>query len=235
MYDVRVDPEIFEKYPGYAVLVIYASGVANGPSNEVSIEALRAAEASAHEEFGDGKPATHPHIAAWREAYRSFGSKPSKFLCSVEALLSRTLKGNDLPPINAVVDLYNAVSIRHVLPVGGEDRDRLTSDLVLKIADGSEQFEAMSAGEIESVSVDPGEVVFADSSGVTCRRWNWRQCARTQLVPDSTNMYFVLDSLAPFTRQQLQAAGDELVAGLRALSPDCVIEQFVVSGPDAPG
>jgi DNA/RNA-binding domain of Phe-tRNA-synthetase-like protein len=235
VFDVRVDPEIFETYPGYAVLVVYASALTNRDSSDESIALLREAEAQAREAFGEKKPASHPHIAAWREAYRTFGSKPSKFLCSVEALMSRTLKGNDLPPINEVVDLYNAVSIRHVLPIGGEDRDTLTSDLVLKFADGSEPFDAMSSGEIETVTVDPGEVVFADSTGVTCRRWNWRQCARTQLTTSTTNAYFILDSLPPFSLEQLQAAGDDLVAGLRRFSPDCRIEQFVISAPDAAG
>jgi DNA/RNA-binding domain of Phe-tRNA-synthetase-like protein len=235
VFDVRVDPEIFDRYPGYAVLVVYASGLTNRDSSDESIAMLREAEAQAREAFGDEKPASHPHIAAWREAYRSFGSKPSRFLCSVEALLARTLKGNDLPPINEVVDLYNAVSIRHVLPVGGEDREALTSDLVLKLAGGSEPFDAMSSGEIETVTVDPGEVVFADSTGVTCRRWNWRQCARTQLTTSTTNAYFILDSLPPFSLEQLQAAGDDLVAGLRRFSPDCRIEQFVISAPDAAG
>jgi len=235
VFDVRVAPEIFERYPGYAVLVVYASGLTSRESSDESVAMLREAEVHAREMFGDEKPASHPHVAAWREAYRSFGSKPSRFLCAVEALLSRTLKGNDLPPINEVVDLYNAVSIRNVLPVGGEDRDTLTSDLTLKFADGSEPFDAMSSGEIETVTVDPGEVVFVDSTGVTCRRWNWRQCARTQLTTATTNAYFVLDSLPPFTREQLQVAGDDLIEGLKQFSPDCEIEQFVISAPDAAG
>lgn len=229
MFDVRIDQAIFEKYPGYAVLVIYASGVTNSESTGQSVAMLREAETQARETFGGEKPTSHPHVVAWREAYRSFGSKPSKYLSSVEALLGRTLKGNDLPAINAIVDLYNAVSINHVLPVGGEDRDALTSDLVLKLADGSEPFDAMSTGEIEHP--DPGEVVYADSTGVTCRRWNWRQCARTQITPETNNIYFILDSLPPYTIDQLQAAGDDLVAGLEQISPECQIEQVLITAP----
>lgn len=227
MYSVQIAPEIFEKYPGYAVLVIYASGVTNSESTEQSAAMLREAEAHAREAFGGEKPTSHPHVAAWRDAYRSFGSKPSKYLSSVEALLGRTLKGNDLPAINAIVDLYNAVSINHVLPVGGEDRDTLTSDLVLKLADGSEPFDAMSTGEIEHP--DPGEVVYADSTGVTCRRWNWRQCARTQITPETKNIYFILDSLPPYSLDQLQAAGDALITGLEQFSPGSKIEQVLIS------
>lgn len=226
MHNVQVNPAIFERFPGYAVGVVYASGVVNHESTEASIAMLREAEAHARASFGDAKPVSHPHVAAWREAFREFGSKPSKFLCSAEALLGRTLKGNDLPAINAIVDLYNAVSIRHVLPIGGEDRDNLSSDVVLKFAGGSEQFDAMGTGEIEMAS--PGEAIWADSTGVTCRRWNWRQCARTQITPATSNIYFILDTLPPFTPDQLQSATDDLVAGLREISPGCQIEQFVL-------
>ncbi|HEV2579911.1 MAG TPA: phenylalanine--tRNA ligase beta subunit-related protein, partial [Ktedonobacteraceae bacterium] len=173
--------------------------------------------------FADAKPATHPHIAAWRQAYESFGAKPKKILCSVEALLSRTLKGNDLPTINYIVDLYNAISIRHVLPVGGEDLDRLESDLVLTFATGSEPFDSVENGEAVIAHPAPGEVVFADSAGVTCRCWNWRQCRRTQLTLDTRNAYFVLDCLAPYTIEELMCAGEELMQYLRDTSPACAV------------
>jgi DNA/RNA-binding domain of Phe-tRNA-synthetase-like protein len=227
VYNVTVDPAIFERYPGYAVGVIYASGVVNSESTEASIAILREAEAYAREQFAGERPVSHPHVVAWREAFREFGAKPSKFLCSAEALLGRTLKGNDLPPINAIVDLYNAVSIRHVLPIGGEDRDHLTSDISLTFATGDETFDVMGSGEVETA--DPGEVIWADSTGVTCRRWNWRQCARTQITPATTNIYFILDTLPPFTTDQLQSAMDDLVAGLQRLSPGCEIEQCIVN------
>jgi transcription elongation factor GreA len=41
MFNIRVDPKIFEKFPGYAVLAVYAGGVTNGPSRYLSIAMLR--------------------------------------------------------------------------------------------------------------------------------------------------------------------------------------------------
>jgi DNA/RNA-binding domain of Phe-tRNA-synthetase-like protein len=222
-YRLKADPRIFERYPHYSALIIYAYGVTNQQSNAYSIKVLRDAECQQRAAFGEAKPASHPHIAAWRAAYESFGAKPKKFLCSVEALLTRTLKGNDLPAINYVVDIYNAISISHVLPVGGEDLDRLQSDLILTFATGTEPFDTTENGEAVITFPEPGEVVFADSAGVTCRRWNWRQCRRTALTPATRNAYFVLDSLAPFTLEELMAAGEKLMKHLRETSPDCVV------------
>ena len=109
-YSLKLDPRISQN-AGYKALIVYACDLVNKPSDANSTEVLRNAEREARQRFGTSKPAEHPHIAAWRQAYKSFGAKPSKFLCSVEALLSRTIKGHDLPTVNYLVDIYNAVSI----------------------------------------------------------------------------------------------------------------------------
>lgn len=222
-YKLKLDPRIVEAFPSYRAMIIYAQNLNNGDSDERSIELLRVAEQTQRQTFGEEKPVTHPHIAAWREAYKNFGVKPSKYLCSIEALLSRTLKGQDLPTINRIVDSYNAISVRHVLPVGGEDWDCLTSDLTLKFAAGDEPFIVYQNGE-ELVSYpSPGEVIWADSRGVTCRAWNWRQCYRTLLTTNTKNAYFVLDRLAPYSVETLKLAGDELIELLKSMSPDCKV------------
>ncbi len=172
--------------------------------------------------------ASDPHIQAWREAYKSFGAKPKKFPCSLEALLSRTLKSHDLPTINRLVDLYNAVSLTYMLPVGGEDWAQLSSDLVLKVADGTEPFAGMQDGQ-ETISYpEPGEIIWADSTGVTCRRWNWRQCRRTQLTADTRQAYFVLDRLAPYPLERLQAAGDALIAAIKQACLTSIVSSTVL-------
>jgi DNA/RNA-binding domain of Phe-tRNA-synthetase-like protein len=137
------------------------------------------------------------------------------------------LKGEEVPPINRVVDAYNAVSLRHVLPAGGEDLDRLESDLTLAFSDGTEPFDLMS-GDGTPETPDAGEVVWKDSAGVTCRRWNWRQCRRTRLLPETKNAYFVLDRLAPYP---IRAAASELVERIHRIAPECDLEIELLGNP----
>lgn len=111
------------------------------------------------------------------------------------------------------MDTYNAVSLRHVIPVGGDDLDQLRGDLRLVRAAGDEPFEG-------DESPRPGEVVWRDDLGVTCRRWNWRQGTRTRLTPSTTSAFFVFDGLPPLQPEALDAAVDELIAHLRTRSPD---------------
>ena len=195
---VAVDERVFAANPGYVAAVVLAEGIGNGPSDEDS--AARLAGAQQHLlARGLARAADDPHIAEWRAAFSRFGAKAKRYPCSAEALAARVLKGGDLPRINALVDLYNAVSVRHLIPVGGEDLDRLEGPLRLTIADGDEPFDGADG------SPNPGEVVWSDDAGVTCRRWNWRQGVRTRLTETSTRAFFVFDRL-PLSRRRSSTA-----------------------------
>lgn len=230
MRRLTIDPAVLERFPAYSAAVLYARGLENGESDAGSASGLRDAERHVRENLAE-PASSHPHLAAWRSVFSAFGSKPSKFLCSAEALVKRVLKGEEIPAINRVVDAYNAVSLRWVVPAGGEDLDRLESDLTLAFSDGTEPFDRMS-GEGTPEHPDPGEVVWKDSAGVTCRRWNWRQCRRTRLEPSTRNAYFVIDRLAPHPREALVRAAGELAERLRAISPSCEIETVWFGNPE---
>jgi len=222
-YRLDIDPSILERYPTYSLLIIYAEGLTNGPGDAESSALVRVAEQQCRATIAPETLTIQSHIAAWREVYRSFGSKPKKYPCSLEALLSRVLKGQDLPQINRLVDIYNAISLKHLLPAGGEDWDRLSSPLRLMFATGSEPFVAIQEGQEAVVYPEPGEVIWADSEGVTCRRWNWRQCRRTQLTEETRAAYFVLDRLAPYPVQALKAAGEELMQQIKRACPEAEV------------
>ena len=82
---------------------------------------------------------------------------------------------------------------------------------------------------------DPGEVVWCDDAGVTCRRWNWRQARRTQLHDGTTSALFILDALDPLTDQALNAAADELIEQVTRLGPDVRVARRLLAPPACPG
>jgi DNA/RNA-binding domain of Phe-tRNA-synthetase-like protein len=216
-----VDPAIHARHRDYVTAVVVAAGLRNGPSDADSGGRLAAAEAGLRAR-GLTRAAEDAHLAARRQAFSAFGAKPSKYPSSAEALAARVLKGQPLPRINRLVDLYNAVSIRHLLPVGGEDSDRLEGPLRLVIAQRGEPFDPRGDGAAVEYAA-PGEAIWRDDRGVTCRRWNWRQGARTQLTEDTRSAFFVLDRLAPMSVDQLDDAVAELSEGLRTLCPDAAV------------
>jgi DNA/RNA-binding domain of Phe-tRNA-synthetase-like protein len=214
--DIWVDEAVTALRPDFSVLVICAYGLRNGPSDDRSRGWLARAAAEA-------VPLDHEKLDAWRAAYQAFGAKPQRTRPSVDALIRRM----PLPEINLVVDAYNAVSVRHGLPIGGEDLRRYEGIARLIRATGDEPSEeALGDPEI-------GEVVWRDDAGVTCRRWNWRQCVRTRITEETSDALFLLERLEPLSRGELEAAGDELAALLAEITPEVAVEsRFVGSfGP----
>ena len=229
----RVEAAVFAMRPDYRAMLLAVDGIVPGPSDQASDKLLQAAEAAAREALR-GRPAEDlPHVAAWREAYRAFGAKPQRTRNSLEALLRRVPSG--LPRVNRLTDLYNAISVRHQIPLGGEDLSRYTGAPRLVRATGIEPFDTAADGAAVIEHPDPGEVVWCDDAGVTCRRWNWRQARRTQLREDTTAALFILDALDPITDQALHAAADDLATHLAQLGPRVQAARRLIAAGTMPG
>jgi DNA/RNA-binding domain of Phe-tRNA-synthetase-like protein len=188
---------------------------------------LEAAEADARQALADRPVEQLPHVAAWREAYRAFGAKPQRTRNSLEALLRRAASG--LPRVNPLTDTYNAVSVLHRIPLGGEDLTRYAGPPRLVRAAGTEPFDTVADATDVVEHPDAGEVVWRDDAGVTCRRWNWRQARRTRLHAGTTSALFILDALAPVTADALDAAADDLLTHLDRLGADVRVARRVLA------
>ncbi|MDX3853857.1 B3/4 domain-containing protein [Streptomyces sp. AK02-01A] len=216
---LTVSDEVRALAPGFTHLAVEARGLLNGPSNAESSALLDDAARRLAARLDGRAPHEDPHMAAWRAVYTAFGAKPSRTRNSAEALAKRAQADGGLPRINLLVDIYNAISVAHLIPVGGEDTDRIAGGMRLVRATGEEPFPTVAGGEAAVEHPEPGEVVWCDDEGVTCRRWNWRQGVRTRLTEESVNAVFLLESLAPMTLGALGAAGAELAESLEKLSP----------------
>lgn len=222
----EVAADVWELRPDYRAMLIVIDGMEPGPSDERSEAMLQGAEASARVELGQVAVEELPHVAAWRDAYRAFGAKPQRTRNSLEALLRRVESG--LPRVNRLTDIYNAVSVAHQLPLGGEDLSRYAGPPRLIRAAGTESFDTTAEGADVIEHPEPGEVVWCDDAGVTCRRWNWRQARRTQLHDGTTSALFIIDVLDPVTDEELALATEELIGQLRGLGPDVRVAQRLV-------
>lgn len=226
-----VDAAVFDLRPDYRAVLLAADSLRGGPSDEASEHVLAAAEVTTRQHLDGQMPEQLPHLAAWREAYRAFGAKPQRTRPSVEALLRR-LDPAGLPRIDRITDVYNAVSIAHLLPIGGEDRDAYAGPPRLVRAAGTEPFDTTAGGEPVVEHPAAGEVVWRDDAGVTCRRWNWRQALRTRITSATTSAVFILDALDPLDDEAAHAAADALTEALLALSPDAVVRRRLLAHPD---
>jgi len=210
-----IDPRLAGIAPGFRALSILVEATPITQPDVASAELAQACQ----QVLTDDVAWAEAHLSAWDDVFRAFGAKPKRTPCSASALRKRVLKEGALPPLDPVVDIYNAISIRYAIPVGGENLAAYAGAPRLTLAEGNEPFDTLKEGQSVIEYPDAGEVIWRDDIGVTCRRWNWRQGVRTRLDSQAQHMWFILESLPSMPLSALQEAGDELVSNLQRLMP----------------
>ena len=171
------------------------------------------------------------HLKEWDEMYKKFGAKPQKTPNSAQALRKRVSKDGGLASIDPIVDLYNAISIKYAIAVGGENIGAYSGMPQLVLSDGTEKFDTIKEGQIFYETPEPGEVIWKDNIGVTCRRWNWRQGVRTRLDSSAKDMWFVLESLGEMPQEALEQAAKEFSQGIQIIMPQAIINSQLIEKP----
>jgi DNA/RNA-binding domain of Phe-tRNA-synthetase-like protein len=181
---LKIDAKIFENFPELKLGAVTAKNIDNhGVSDEI-MQLIREKEREIRENYDTETLSQHPKINSWRGAYSSFGAKPKKYKSSVESLYRMILKGLDLRHINKIVDLFNYISIKYMIPAGGDDMAKVDGDITLKFAVGDEAFTALNSKE--KGTAKEGEVVYADSN------------------------ILVVEALPPMTKEELDEAEEDL-------------------------
>ncbi|PLV47941.1 B3/4 domain-containing protein [Erwinia sp. B116] len=221
-----ISKEISRIAPGFRALSISvkAAAVQDVTVGEKALHAACEAVLAGQPDWAEA------HLAAWGEAFRQFGAKPKRTPCSAEALRKRVLRDGSMAALDPVVDLYNAVSLRYAIPVGGENFAAYQGMPRLIVASGSETFDTFKEGQPALESPEAGEVVWCDDAGVTCRRWNWRQGIRTRLCAEDAQMWFILESLPAMPLEELHAAGKMLTDGLTEMMPGAEFSSTLING-----
>lgn len=202
-----VDDRVFSLYPSLQITLVVARDLDNTGQHPRIQQELANEAGVAGSIFASTAISSHPNIGVWREAYRAFGPA-SRHHSSIEALVVRAVKGKGIRSINPVVDLYNLVSLRYLIPIGGEDVAQIKGNVRLSIAQGGESF--VPLGENHNDPPEAGEIGYFDDAGCLCRRFNWREADRTKLTLASKRAIFSLEGLAPVTDIDLKEAADAL-------------------------
>jgi DNA/RNA-binding domain of Phe-tRNA-synthetase-like protein len=208
-----IQKEIFDILPDLTIGMLVAKGVDNThPSKEIDDLLAKAVEEVKKNFVGD-KAQEHPRIKPWRTAFSKLGISGSKFPSSIESMARRILKGDPFPKINPLVDLYNSVSLRFLVPMGGHDLDTLEGNIHLRFTEGWEPFTPMGGGE--TVTVPKGELVYRDDREVLTRNWVWRQCEKDKTTEKTKNIFIPMDVLGEVGRGR----ADEIILELSQLIP----------------
>lgn len=185
-----VDPKVFELHEDIKFGIIIGKKLQNSETTDEDEARLRRAEELMRTSIQQDNLKEVRNVALYREVMTKAGINPNKYLVSVEAMFKRILKGGNLPKINALVDLCNAVSVEQVISLGGHDLDDISHDMEVRFSEPEDRFLPFGAEEYEQV--DENELVFTSGNIVQTRKWVWRQSEHGKMTLDSSNIVFQL-------------------------------------------
>jgi len=222
-----IEQNIITMFPDLRIGIVTARGLDNVGSNE-EVELIKQSAAVAlRQNLSTEDLSQHPYILAWRETYRRFGTKPKDHRPTAEALLRRILRDGSIPTISKAVDLYLAVEAEFYLPIGGYDLDKVEGDIALRLSSGDEPFTPIGALKAEETTY-AGEVIYADSSKVLTRRWNYRDCDAAKVTPESINLALFCEAPLPeIPTDHLMKCIDRLTEYLRRFCGGSISAHFV--------
>ena len=209
----EIEQAVFERFPGYARMVVVAEGVDNTREIPELAELLAQCEEGVRRD--DLEDFWHVLVLeTWAEAFSGMGIKPKKNPPSVINLVKRCRAGKPLPFINPLVAIFNCISLKYLLPCGGDDLNVIEGDLRLGIADGTENYVPLGQPDVLE-HPQPGEVIYYDTAtkDVFCRAWCWKNGNRSKLMPETTNAVINVDAMPPLPLATAEQAAEE-VAGL---------------------
>lgn len=206
-----IEKPFLDILPEAKIGIIVCEGIDNKIKDpDKYIDYLRESQQEAAKFIKEPEFTANPVIRTWRDAFYKFKTKKGT-RCSIEALLKRVSKGNDIGTINPLVDIYNGVSLRFGVPIGGENMDAFDGDIRLTVAEGGEEF--VTLGSDKSEPPFEGEIVYKDNAGAICRCFNWREAVRTMLTEETVNAFMCIETVDGRSDEEL----DEVLAHLQQL------------------
>lgn len=221
-----VKSDFWELFPMAQIGVVLAKNVNNSGETNAEIKKMLATANDESEKFTEQAVfSENPAVSIWREAYQQFKTKKGA-RSSIENLLKRVSKGNEVRSINPLVDIYNSISLTYGLPAGGEDLDKFDGDMRLTKASGGEDF--LGIGDNVSDLALAGEIAYLDDSGAVCRCWNWKDGQRTMLTERTKNAFLIVECVDP-ERVDVLCKATKKLADLAEEYFDCETSMTIIN------
>lgn len=213
MRSLSIGPDVLSPVPGMRILATSLAGIDNVSENpdihELLTECWMAA-GQLNKEYTS--PQAHPKIAPWRDALRALGIAGKKFPCSIESMLRRAFKSWEPLRLNPLADFLHALSLRHLVPLGGFDSNAIEGKLELRRTREGDTFKSLDSEQ--SLNVDPGEIAYAWQNHVLTRHFVWRQSEYALLTPETTDAIIVVELLPEIDEPNTALFIKELTGGL---------------------
>jgi lysyl-tRNA synthetase class 2 len=213
---ITISAEVREHFPGLRIFVLCAKNLK---------DTLRKADVAAHaaaatvslnrrgltvEQLAQTEP-----FKSWRALFGGMKLQPSTFRSSVEALARRALRDGALPSTDIkIVDLYNCVSVDHLVPMGAYDIAKISGDIDVRFARPMDEFTPLG-GKRADFPIKSTVIVYAIAGQILCFGLNCRDSNITSVDDNTDEAIFFAEALDDRQAQAAVSALSSLAQILR--------------------
>lgn len=209
----KVSKDFFEKVPNAFFGIIVVKEFNNKEKNKKIENMLAESIKLASQKLKEVKVKEESYILPYREAFQAININPNKYMCSIESLLTRISKGKELPSINPIVDLGNALSVKYKIPIGIHDIDKFKTDIEIRKSKENDIFVPFGGENIEYPLKD--EYIYVSGNEVKTRKWTWRQGENSKITSNTTNLFIPIDGFTDVNENKVLELQKEMIKFLK--------------------
>ncbi len=177
---ISVSNEIYKIFPKYINGILIITDLNNHTSSKDPYGLLK--QVTKHIKLSD-------NISKWNKYLEKAGIDHKKYPSSIETMS----KKKNISSINPIVDLYNFISLREMVPMGGYDLSKVTKDLEIRHSKEGDSFTPLLSNE--SYATNTGDIVFVEDKTVLCDKWVWKQNDYHKVTKETKNLVIRIEGL----------------------------------------
>lgn len=209
---LTISEEISQSFVGLGVVVSLVTNVKVGKtSSDLDSFVFRSVELVKNS-FSLQNLTSHPLVRAYRDFFWRMGIDPTKTRPSAEALIRRVLQGKEFPRVNTLVDVYNVVSLKKLVPIAAFDADKISERLVMRMARHGEEFHGIG---MDKPCVLEGKEVVVEDGEKLIAVYPYRDAEVTKVTEKTTRTVLMVCGVPGVSVDYLQETSAELVEVVR--------------------
>ena len=204
---VSINKKVFESFNDkFAIGILWCSGINNTGSPADIHEMLRDVEELIRINFNPASLQTHELISAWKSAIAHYGEKAKHFQSNVERMMNHIIEGEDIDTENKLGDLCNFISLKHIIPLGVTDIDKIKDNI---------EFTLASNERWNTVPLEKNELIMNAGDDVLARKLDYIISKKGEVDKKTKNALLHIEAIPPIDENRLMNILEELQGLIR--------------------
>jgi DNA/RNA-binding domain of Phe-tRNA-synthetase-like protein len=193
---ININKEVFDNFHSkFKITFISVKGINNQEKLKDSLHLLGEIQHLINLTFNKDQIKNHYLISPWAIAQAEFGKKAIHYQTSVERLLKKTLSNKGIKTKDVLTNLLQYSALKHIVPFGIDDLDKIQGDLTFALSSGREKAVAFR-------NVKKNALYYKDDKKVLGTKFDYWKNKKTMLDKNTKNALIHFEILPPLNKSK---------------------------------